>query len=44
MAEKENKKPAAMFTCDECAEKKYCTMRYENARTKMVRCTDWRRG
>lgn len=39
-----NKKPAAMYTCDECSSKKTCKMRYENERTKMVRCTDWKRG
>lgn len=45
MADKEtNKKPAAMYTCEECARKKTCEMRYENERTKMVRCTDWKRG
>lgn len=44
MADNENNKPATMFTCDECAHKKSCTSRYENERSKMVRCTDWKRG
>ena len=39
-----NKKPAAMYTCDECARRKTCEMRYENERSKMVRCTDWKKG
>lgn len=40
----ENRRPAAMYTCDECSHRKYCEMKYENERTKMVRCTEWRRG
>lgn len=40
----ENRRPAAMYTCEECSQRKYCEMKYENERTKMVRCTDWRRG
>jgi hypothetical protein len=40
----ENRRPAAMYTCDECSQRKYCEMKYENERTKMVRCTEWRRG
>lgn len=40
----ENRRPAAMYTCDECSQRKYCDMKYENERTKMVRCTEWRRG
>lgn len=40
----ENRRSAAMYTCDECSQRKYCEMKYENERTKMVRCTDWRRG
>lgn len=40
----ENRRPAAMYTCEECSQRKYCEMKYENERTKMVRCTEWRRG